>query len=79
MPSSVSRAPTQVSETKADLAELQKSRAGPPGFWDPLSLADMSFDIGWGGGHFDIRRAFIFAVAWYFSTRSGPAVAVRVV
>ena len=47
VPSSASRAPTQLSETKADLVELQKSIAGPPGFWDPLSLADMSFDIGW--------------------------------
>ena len=38
---------SQISETKADLVELQNSLAGPPNFWDPLGLADETFTIGW--------------------------------
>jgi len=32
-------ATTKVHETKADLVALQESLPGPPGYWDPLSLA----------------------------------------
>eukprot|EP00629_Pelagomonadales_sp_RCC1024_P018967 CAMPEP_0119259400 /NCGR_PEP_ID=MMETSP1329-20130426/236_1 /TAXON_ID=114041 /ORGANISM="Genus nov. species nov., Strain RCC1024" /LENGTH=125 /DNA_ID=CAMNT_0007258781 /DNA_START=61 /DNA_END=434 /DNA_ORIENTATION=+ len=31
---------------KEDLIELQNSIPGPPGFYDPLGLSDMSFKIG---------------------------------
>jgi hypothetical protein len=49
VPSTVTRsAPTQLSETKDDMINLQNSLAGPPGFWDPLGLTDLTFQLGSG-------------------------------
>ena len=48
--SSVQSATVKVQETKADLVALQEALPGPPGFYDPLGLADMSFKIGIEGG-----------------------------
>jgi len=47
---SVQSATVKVQETKADLVALQEALPGPPGFYDPLGLADMSFKIGIEGG-----------------------------
>merc|ERR1719395_433610 len=35
-------------ETKADLVELQNSLPGPPGYWDPLDLAESTILAGYG-------------------------------
>ncbi|KAH8057185.1 chlorophyll A-B binding protein [Aureococcus anophagefferens] len=39
-------AAVSMQETKQDLMDLQNSLPGPPGFYDPLGLADQSFVIG---------------------------------
>ena len=39
-------AAVSMQETKQDLIDLQNSLPGPPGFYDPLGLADQSFVIG---------------------------------
>ena len=46
--SSVQSATVKVQETKADLVALQESLPGPPGYWDPLSLAGSTILSQWG-------------------------------
>ncbi|KAH8061218.1 hydrolase [Aureococcus anophagefferens] len=47
-PTTTSAPMTQVQETKADLVALQESLPGPPGYWDPLSLAGSTILSQWG-------------------------------
>ena len=48
-PAAPAAAKTVLAESKQDLVDLQNSLAGPPGFYDPLGLADMSFALGMEG------------------------------
>ena len=48
-PSAPAASKTVLAESKQDLVDLQNSLAGPPGFYDPLGLADMSFALGMEG------------------------------
>ena len=48
-PSAPAASKTVLAESKQDLVDLQNSLAGPPGFYDPLGLADMSFALGMQG------------------------------
>jgi hypothetical protein len=40
---------TVLADAKSDLVDLQNTLPGPPGFYDPLGLADMSFALGMQG------------------------------
>ena len=48
-PSAPAAAKTVMADAKSDLVDLQNSIPGPPGFYDPLGLSDMSFALGMQG------------------------------
>jgi len=48
-PSTPAASKTVLADAKSDLVDLQNSIPGPPGFYDPLGLSDMSFALGMQG------------------------------
>ena len=48
-PSAPAASKTVLADAKSDLVDLQNSIPGPPGFYDPLGLSDMSFALGMQG------------------------------
>ena len=48
-PSAPAASKTVMADAKSDLVDLQNSIPGPPGFYDPLGLSDMSFALGMQG------------------------------
>ena len=49
VPSAPAASKTVLADAKSDLVDLQNSIPGPPGFYDPLGLSDMSFALGMQG------------------------------
>ena len=48
-PAAPAASKTVLADAKSDLVDLQNSIPGPPGFYDPLGLSDMSFALGMQG------------------------------
>ena len=48
-PSAPAASKTVLADAKSDLVDLQNSIPGPPGFYDPLGLSDMSLALGMQG------------------------------
>ena len=55
---------SKVSETKQDLIDLQNAIPGPPGFYDPLGLADQEFALGVSRGDTPNRVSNEATIGW---------------
>ena len=63
-PAASSASKVVLSETKQDLIDLQNSIPGPPGFYDPLGLADQEFALGVSRGDTPNRVSNEATIGW---------------